>query len=232
MMMMTDDDAPTIETISWNRMRVDNFFPLSIASLVVTSSFKIPRQLKQTIVRKGVFSEMFNWGAAQIKFADGDFNDAAPTWATLDAKLRDMETVEERSFADSFSFGRGRSNHKANIRLFDAPEGFEPDLVLYRDTAGWCPYCQKVWLQLEEKKIPYRVEKVNNFQKWSQCFGGKMHILWHTDCAGSNEMLWSEARQLHENQSIRRDSSCKYSWPHPDRIEVRSFPIHIFNCCD
>ena len=23
------------------------------------------------------------------------------------------------------------------------------------------PYCQKVWLTLEEKKIPYRIEKVN-----------------------------------------------------------------------
>jgi glutathione S-transferase len=25
---------------------------------------------------------------------------------------------------------------------------------------GWCPYCQKVWLLLELKEIPYRVEKV------------------------------------------------------------------------
>jgi glutathione S-transferase len=24
----------------------------------------------------------------------------------------------------------------------------------------WCPYCQKVWLQLEEKRIPYTMEKV------------------------------------------------------------------------
>ena len=36
-------------------------------------------------------------------------------------------------------------------------EGFQPEVTLYRDTAGWCPYCQKVWLLLEEKQIPYKV---------------------------------------------------------------------------
>jgi hypothetical protein len=25
----------------------------------------------------------------------------------------------------------------------------EPRVLLYRDSAAWCPYCQKIWMQLE-----------------------------------------------------------------------------------
>jgi glutathione S-transferase len=39
---------------------------------------------------------------------------------------------------------------------------------LYRDNHAWCPYCQKIWLWLEEKQIPYRIEKVTMF-----CYGEK-----------------------------------------------------------
>lgn len=28
-------------------------------------------------------------------------------------------------------------------------------LVFFRDTNGWCPYCARVWLALEEKGIDY-----------------------------------------------------------------------------
>eukprot|EP00929_Paragymnodinium_shiwhaense_P077399 TRINITY_DN39849_c0_g1_i1.p1 TRINITY_DN39849_c0_g1~~TRINITY_DN39849_c0_g1_i1.p1 ORF type:complete len:555 (+),score=152.08 TRINITY_DN39849_c0_g1_i1:84-1748(+) len=35
-----------------------------------------------------------------------------------------------------------------------------PRIVLYRDQAAWCPYCQKVWLLLEEKKVDYATVKV------------------------------------------------------------------------
>ena len=34
-------------------------------------------------------------------------------------------------------------------------------MTLYRDHAAWCPYCQKVWMMLEEKQIPYRIERIN-----------------------------------------------------------------------
>jgi hypothetical protein len=37
-----------------------------------------------------------------------------------------------------------------------------------RDHAAWCPYCQKVWLQLEEKQLPYTIEKIN-----MRCYGDK-----------------------------------------------------------
>ena len=48
----------------------------------------------------------------------------------------------------------------AKLRLFGASED-DVRVTLYRDHAGWCPYCQKVWMMLEEKKVPYRIERIN-----------------------------------------------------------------------
>ena len=59
------------------------------------------------------------------------------------------------------SKGRGLPSRSAKLRLFDAADDYEPRVVFYRDSAAWCPYCQKVWMLLEEKKIPYRVELIN-----------------------------------------------------------------------
>lgn len=39
-------------------------------------------------------------------------------------------------------------------RLFGTDE--EPRLIFYRDNSSWCPYCERVWLQLEEKQVPYK----------------------------------------------------------------------------
>ncbi|MEB3213479.1 MAG: glutathione S-transferase family protein, partial [Leptolyngbyaceae bacterium] len=56
---------------------------------------------------------------------------------------------------------------QARLRLFGHDES-EVRVTLYRDNHAWCPYCQKVWLWLEEKQIPYRIEKVTMF-----CYGTK-----------------------------------------------------------
>lgn len=61
----------------------------------------------------------------------------------------------------------GPTNSQARLRLFGASE-FDVRVTLYRDNHAWCPYCQKVWLWLEEKQIPYRIEKVTMF-----CYGEK-----------------------------------------------------------
>jgi glutaredoxin len=98
---------------------------------------------------------------------DGMLEPAA-TWATLKAVLHSAQTVEERRFRVDLGEGRGRYASAAKLRLFDAPDGHEPRLVVYKDTASWCPYCHKVMIYLEEKRIPYRIEKVNLF-----CYGAK-----------------------------------------------------------
>ena len=61
----------------------------------------------------------------------------------------------------------GQTNAQSRLRLFGRSES-EVRVTLYRDNHAWCPYCQKVWLWLEEKQIPYRVEKITMF-----CYGEK-----------------------------------------------------------
>eukprot|EP00546_Thalassionema_frauenfeldii_P003264 CAMPEP_0178931622 /NCGR_PEP_ID=MMETSP0786-20121207/22026_1 /TAXON_ID=186022 /ORGANISM="Thalassionema frauenfeldii, Strain CCMP 1798" /LENGTH=514 /DNA_ID=CAMNT_0020608547 /DNA_START=162 /DNA_END=1703 /DNA_ORIENTATION=+ len=77
-------------------------------------------------------------------------------------------TDEERNFRSLVEQGRIASPLN-QIRLFDSSQ--TPDdirVTFYRDSASWCPYCQKVWFALEEKQIPYRVEKIN-----MSCYGDK-----------------------------------------------------------
>jgi len=61
----------------------------------------------------------------------------------------------------------GPTNAQARLRLFGQSEA-DVRVVLYRDHHAWCPYCQKVWLWLEEMRIPYRIGKVTMF-----CYGEK-----------------------------------------------------------
>lgn len=61
----------------------------------------------------------------------------------------------------------GKTNSQALLRLFNQPEE-NIRVTLFRDYHAWCPYCQKVWLWLEEKQIPYRIQKVTMF-----CYGNK-----------------------------------------------------------
>jgi glutathione S-transferase len=61
----------------------------------------------------------------------------------------------------------GVTNAQARLRLFGHPEA-DVRVTLYRDNHAWCPYCQKIWLWLEEQQIPYRIEKVTMF-----CYGEK-----------------------------------------------------------
>ncbi|WPF90343.1 glutathione S-transferase family protein [Cyanobacterium aponinum AL20118] len=61
----------------------------------------------------------------------------------------------------------GVTNSQSTLRLFNKPEE-KVRVTLYRDHHAWCPYCQKIWLWLEEKQIPYRIRKVTMF-----CYGQK-----------------------------------------------------------
>ncbi|KAH8044440.1 chloride channel [Aureococcus anophagefferens] len=64
----------------------------------------------------------------------------------------------------------GPSCAQSRLRLFGASEK-DVRVTLFRDHHAWCPYCQKIWLWLEEKRVPYRVKKVTMF-----CYGEKSPV--------------------------------------------------------
>jgi glutathione S-transferase len=78
------------------------------------------------------------------------------TWPELEA-LTDWQT----------DYVNGPTNAQSRLRLFGQDES-AIRITLFRDNHAWCPYCQKIWLWLEEKRIPYRIEKVTMF-----CYGEK-----------------------------------------------------------
>lgn len=78
------------------------------------------------------------------------------TWTELEA-LTDF----------TMDYTNGATNAQSCLRLFGKEER-DVRVTLYRDNHAWCPYCQKVWLWLEEMQIPYRVQKITMF-----CYGEK-----------------------------------------------------------
>ena len=86
--------------------------------------------------------------------------DNLPTWESLRRQASSTSigvsiVEQERLRID----GAGLPHTDCSIRMFGTTA--EPRVTLFRDTAAWCPYCQKVWIYLEEKRIPYRIEKIN-----------------------------------------------------------------------
>jgi glutathione S-transferase len=78
------------------------------------------------------------------------------------------------------------------------------------------PYCQKVWLTLEEKRIPYKVEKIN-----MRCYGDKpasftkiqpggqipVAIIDGVTYGQSNDILWALESKFPDSKSLKPASS-------------------------
>ena len=111
--------------------------------------------------------------------ADADETACARPKSELIAEVRKQGTAMTWEQLAEFSAPykpdgvNGPCNSISCLRLFGRPEE-EARVVLYRDTHAWCPYCQKVWLWLEEKKIPYVVRKVS-----MSCYSEKEK--WYTE---------------------------------------------------
>lgn len=91
------------------------------------------------------------------------------SWDDIRSTLESKQTPEERNFRSNLAKGYGKPSPLHKLRLFDESNKEEDVRVtLFRDSASWCPYCQKVWMTLEQKRIPYKVEKIN-----MRCYGDK-----------------------------------------------------------
>ena len=106
-------------------------------------SFLPPRRTTYSDSRLSATSGMLDWSGLR------NVNLASPS-----GKMIEAEFTSRRE-------GRGTAHTDNEIRLFDLPAGTQPRVTFYKDRASWCPYCQKVWILLEEKRIPYKVEKIN-----------------------------------------------------------------------
>jgi hypothetical protein len=71
--------------------------------------------------------------------------DNAPSWDVLTEQvLRTPTGTKLEMEALERATGRGAPHIDATLRLFDAADESHVRVTLYRDAAGWCPYCQKV----------------------------------------------------------------------------------------
>mmetsp|Transcript_44273 Transcript_44273/g.73745 ORF Transcript_44273/g.73745 Transcript_44273/m.73745 type:complete len:468 (+) Transcript_44273:169-1572(+) len=83
-----------------------------------------------------------------------------PTWEELEALLRTEQKASQLPATDP-------PNHMAEVRTFgQLKEGEEPRTTIYVDKSAWCPFSETLWLQLEEKRIPFRIKKVLNLLSW------------------------------------------------------------------
>lgn len=119
-------------------------------------------------VRGLVWNNLFNMKQKSLSSAVLITIDARqlPSWTDLQSKAHQTSTGQKmRHEQELRAEGRGSPHTNAKVRLFNSSfsssTGPPPPLTFYRDTAAWCPYCQKVWIFLEEKQIPYVVEKIN-----------------------------------------------------------------------
>ena len=112
-----------------------------------------------------MFKNLFGSKDAKSDDQDGPMSNVIstvgiPSWEELQASVL---ATSKGSFlrTDSIerSQGAGSPHTDNDLRLFGTTG--EPRVTFYKDRASWCPYCQKVWILLEEKRIPYRVSKIN-----------------------------------------------------------------------
>ncbi|HIK17470.1 MAG TPA: glutathione S-transferase family protein [Leptolyngbyaceae cyanobacterium M33_DOE_097] len=113
----------------------------------------------------------------------------------------------------------GPTNAQSRLRLFGHSES-DVRVTLYRDNHAWCPYCQKVWLWLEEKQIPYQIEKVTMF-----CYGKKEDWYKRKVPSGMLPAIALDGRIITESDDILMALERVYGSLGPGMSDLRVIPL-------
>ena len=82
----------------------------------------------------------------------------APSWSEIFSDVGTTSVGKAlNNENDLRSKGKGSAHVQNKLRQFKYPDGNTPPITLYRDHAGWCPYCQKTMLLIEEKEVPIQI---------------------------------------------------------------------------
>ncbi len=121
----------------------------------------------------------------------------------------------------------GPNNPYALIRLF-GQSAKDVRVTLYRDHHAWCPYCQKVWLWLEWKRIPYQIRKVT-----MRCYGRKEDWYLKKVPSGMLPAIEIDQRLITESDQIILALEKAFGYlgkplEHPDCIHLRNLERKLF----
>ena len=85
-------------------------------------------------------------------------------WVTLCSAVRHVGSSSSLSTVAPWTQIRAAAGPPPPARLFDEAERLfgatKPEIVFWRDSAGWCPFCEMTWLVLEAMRLPYKVRTV------------------------------------------------------------------------
>jgi glutathione S-transferase len=83
-----------------------------------------------------------------------------PSWNEIQSTVGETSVGKAlNSESELRSRGKGSAHVQNKLRSFGS-DSQSPPITLFRDHAGWCPYCQKTMLLIEEKEVPVKIELV------------------------------------------------------------------------
>ena len=133
----------------------------------------------------------------------------APSWKDLERIATDLK--KKHDIPETIDLEAGPTSPKCLKRTFGKTDE-EIRVHFYRDHAGWCPYCETVWLLLEEKRIPYTVEKIN-----MRCYGDKPQSFLKNVPSGMLPVVVIDGVLMTESAVIQEALETKFS-------DVASYP--------